>query len=72
MEVQAMSPVLDQAASKGRLTPEEARAYVEEQVREALDMSLEEFYERARAKTLPDHPAVPHLVLLTGAASPGC
>lgn len=69
-----MSPVLDKAASEGRheLTPEEAKAYVEEQVREALDMSLEEFYERARAKTLPDHPAVPHLVLLAGAPSPGC
>ena len=69
-----MSPVLDQAASEGRndLTPEEARAYVEEQVQEALHISLEEFYERAKNKTLPDHPAVPHLVLLAGAPSPGC
>jgi hypothetical protein len=69
-----MSPVIEKALGEGRsvLTPEEARAYLEEQVRDQLDMSLDEFVRRAEAGDLPDHPAIPHLVLLAGVRSPGC
>jgi hypothetical protein len=54
------------------LTADEAREYVAAEIWDRFGMTLEEFYERAEAGELPDDPAIPHLVLLTGARSPGC
>ncbi len=69
-----MTAGVAKAIQEGRdeLTAEEAREYVEAQVRDRLGMSLAEFYRRASAGDLPEDPSVPHLVLLAGADSSGC
>jgi hypothetical protein len=54
------------------LSTEEAQAFLEDQTRRYLDMSLAEFYQRAEAGTLPDDPVVTHLVLLSGAHPGAC
>ena len=54
------------------LSTEEAQAFLEDQTRRYLDMSLAELYQRAEAGTLPDDPVVTHLVLLSGAHPGAC
>lgn len=55
------------------LSTEEAQAFLEDQTRRYLDMSLAEFYEGAETGTLPDDDAVvTHLVLLSGAHPGAC
>ncbi len=68
------SPGLDQAIAEGRdeLTDDEAREYLDAQTRTHLGMSLDEFIRAADEGSLPEHPAVPHLVLLTGARPVSC
>jgi len=64
-----MSAALSQAVGEGRdeLTPEEAERFADEQAREYLDMSIEEFRSRAAADALPeDDPMVVHIALLAG------
>ena len=39
---------------------------LDEQARQFLDMTGEQFVDAARAGTLPDHPMVAHLCLLAG------
>ena len=39
---------------------------LDEQARQFLDMTGEQFIDAARARTLPDHPMVAHLCLLAG------
>lgn len=65
---------VERAIAEGRteLTDEETREYLDEQTRVTLGMTLVEFMRRADEGTLPDHPAVPHLVLLTGARPGPC
>lgn len=67
------SPVLT-ATEQGRdeLTPDEARQFLEEQVKTYLDMSVEEFRKRAHADALPDDPMVVHLALLAGVDLHSC
>lgn len=45
----------------------ETAQFVEAEIRRHLGMSTDEFLERAKADELPDHPAVAHLLILTGA-----
>lgn len=58
--------------NQDELTLEETLALLQEQTQRYLGMDLDEFYERAEAGTLPDHPAVPHLVLMSGARATSC
>jgi hypothetical protein len=51
------------------LTASEMRTLVEEQTRRYLGMSRAAFLRAAREGKLPDHPAVAHLLILTGARS---
>jgi hypothetical protein len=69
-----MSPELTQAVEDGRdeLTDEETRRYLEDQTRAYFGMSLDEFLRRAEEGTLPDHPAVAHLIMLSGATPSTC
>lgn len=69
-----MSPVVERAVDEGRneLSEAEAREYLNEQTQKYLGLSLAEFMERAEAGTLPSHPVVAHLVLLTGARPGAC
>jgi hypothetical protein len=62
------------AIAEGRteLTEPETLEYLNDLTREALGMTLDEFVRRADEGTLPEHPAVPHLVLLTGARPGPC
>jgi len=65
--------VIERAAAEGReLTPEEAQEYLDAEVRRYLGIGLEEFYKLAKQGKLPDHPAVAHLILLTGAEPSSC
>jgi hypothetical protein len=66
--------VIERAAAEGReeLTEAESKEYLESEVHRYLDMTLSEFYKRAEDGTLPDHPAVAHLILLTGAHPSSC
>lgn len=65
--------VIEKASSENReLTPDESRTYLEEEVRRYLDIGLDEFYKLAEEGRLPEHPAVAHLVLLTGAKPSSC
>jgi hypothetical protein len=57
---------------RDELTPEETRKLIDEQARKYLDMSFEEFIERAKAGTLPDEPVVAHLALLAGVDVGSC
>lgn len=45
----------------------ETSQFVEDEIRRHLGISTEEFLRRAEADQLPDHPAVAHLLILTGA-----
>lgn len=51
------------------LTAEEVRGLLDEQARRYLGMTGEEFVAAAEQGSLPDHPAVAHLVLLAGAGA---
>ncbi|HUY30914.1 MAG TPA: hypothetical protein VMV02_07980 [Acidimicrobiales bacterium] len=62
----------DALSADNELTREETLAYLEEQTQRYLHMPLDEFYRRAEAGTLPDHPAVPHLILMSGARATSC
>ena len=66
--------VIEKVASEGRdeLTEDESKEYLESEVRRYLDMPLEKFYKLAEQGRLPDHPAVAHLILLTGARPSSC
>lgn len=70
----AMSPGVARAVEEGReeLTPAETREYLEEQTRKYLGISLDEFLRRAEDGTLPEHPAVAHLIMLSGARPTSC
>ena len=69
-----MTPLLARVLEEDRdeLTEEEAREYLDSQTRLYLDLSLDEFYARAEEGTLPEHPMVAHLVLLSGARANSC
>jgi hypothetical protein len=69
-----MSSVVEQAIAEGRdeLTDAESRQYLESEVQRYLGIDLDEFMTRADAGTLPEHPAVAHLILLTGARPSSC
>jgi hypothetical protein len=68
-----MSPVVQQAIAEDRdLTPDEARAFIEEQTLEYFGMTYDQFVEAAEADLVPAHPALAHLVLLTGVRSNSC
>lgn len=74
-EAQMTSGGLAQTIEEGRdeLTPEEARAYAEEQTQKYFSMSFDQFVRSAEAGTLPeDEPMVVHLALLTGARLQTC
>lgn len=66
--------VIEKAAAEGReeLTEAESKKYLATEVRRYLGMSLDEFYKRVENGTLPEHPAVAHLILLTGARPSSC
>lgn len=65
--------VIERAAAEEReLTPDEARAYLEAEVQRYLGMGLDQFYKLAEQGKLPNHPAVAHLILLTGAKPTAC
>lgn len=67
--------IMDTVAAEGRdeLTPEEARAYAEEQTQKYFRLSVEEFIAQAEAGALPeDEPMAVHLAILTGARLPSC
>lgn len=67
--------VMDTVAREGReeLTPEESRAYAEEQTQKYFGMSVEEFIAKAEAGQLPEEDAMTvHLAILTGARLPSC
>ncbi len=59
-------------ANRNELTDEERSEFLEESVNRFLGISLAEFMRLAQEGNLPDHPAVAHLVLLTGANSTYC
>jgi hypothetical protein len=65
---------MDRVIEDGRdeLTPDEARAYAEEQTQKYFGMSVDEFNARAALGTLPDSPHVVHVALLTGARLQAC
>jgi hypothetical protein len=69
-----MTPGTSQAIDDNReeLTAEEARVFLADQTRRYLGMELDEFLRRAEDGTLPDHPMVEHLILLTGARPGTC
>lgn len=68
-----MSPLLEQAIREDRdLTPDEARAFIEEQSLEFFGLAYDEFVAAAEADALPAHPALAHLVLLAGVRSDSC
>lgn len=67
--------IMDTVAAEGRdeLTPEESRAYAEEQTQKYFGLSVEDFIARAEAGQLPDDDAmVVHLAILTGARLQTC
>jgi len=64
---------IERAVAEERdLTPEESRAYLEDEVNRYLGITLNRFYQLAEAGKLPEHPAVAHLILLTGAKPSSC
>ena len=69
-----MTSGVAQAIKEGRdeLTPDEAAEYVADRVRCELGISLDEFLQKAEAGTLPESPAIAHLILLTGATATTC
>ena len=68
-----MTPVqLSDGPDALSLDADEARAYVAERVERELHMSVDEFVRRAADGSLPAHPSVPHLVILTGASAEFC
>ena len=69
-----MSPGLARAIEEGReeLTPDETREYLGEQTRRYLSMELDEFLRRAEEGSLPEHPVVAHLIMLSGARPSSC
>ena len=48
------------------MSREDVLRLLDEQARQFLDMTGEQFIDAARAGTLPDHPMVAHLCLLAG------
>ena len=60
------------AENRDELTADETRQLLEDEIQRHLGMSLDEFYRRAEAGTLPDHPLVAHLALLAGARTGPC
>lgn len=69
-----MSPVLARSIGRGKdeLTAEEAEEFVAEQIRHYFGMSVDEFRRRAADGTLPPHPMVVHLALLSGVTVASC
>jgi hypothetical protein len=70
-----MSPVLSNAVDEGRdeLTAEEAEQFADEQSREYLGMSIEDFRDHAARDELPhDEPMVVHVALLSGVELHSC
>lgn len=69
-----MTAGLADAVAEGRdeLTPEEAQEYLDAQTQAVYGLPLDEFIKLAEANELPPHPALAHLVLLTGARSDSC
>ena len=51
-------------------TEEGYEVFVNAQTLRFLDLSADEFRERAATGSLPDHPSVAHLLLLAGVESP--
>lgn len=67
--------VTDLVVAEGRdeMTPEESRAFAEEQTQQYFGITVAEFLHRAAEGTLPeDDPMVIHLALLTGARLNSC
>jgi hypothetical protein len=58
--------------TQSEMTIEQTMTLLEEQTQRFLGMSLDDFYAHAEAGTLPDHPAVPHLILMSGARASSC
>jgi hypothetical protein len=70
-----MSPTLSHVVQEGRdeLTAPEAERFAEEQARQYLSMSIDEFRTRAATGDLPvDDPIVVHIALLAGVELQGC
>ena len=70
-----MTPQLTEALAdpdRDELTADEAHEYMEEQTLRYFGLSLAAFIAAAEANELPDHPALAHLILLTGAQSESC
>lgn len=69
-----MAPELAQALADERdeLTEAETREFLDEETRRLFGLSLDEFVKAAEADALEPHPALAHLVLLTGARSNSC
>jgi hypothetical protein len=64
--------LVDGISANPELTPEETQALLEQLTDKYLGIPLEEFYRLAEAGILPDHPVVPHLILLSGARASSC
>lgn len=67
-----MSVTEHSEAAVNVLTGDDVAGYLDGQTRKYLGMSLDAFCEAAERGELPDHPMVPHLVLLSGAEPTGC
>ena len=63
---------LEACPDETELTIEQTHTLLEQEVRKYLDMSLDDFYRCAEEGHLPDHPVVPHLVLMSGARATSC
>lgn len=67
--------IMDTVAAEGRdeLTPEESRAFAEEETQKYFGLSVDDFIAHAEAGRLPEDDAmVVHLAILTGARLPSC
>lgn len=74
MESIEMTNGLARTIEQGRdeLTADETREFLDDQTRSELGLTLDEFLDLAERGELPDHPAVAHLILLTGARPTTC
>lgn len=59
MTISAYTPVTKSEA--------DSSVFIEDEIKRLLDMSYDEFLRAAKANSLPDHPAVAYLLVLTGA-----
>lgn len=59
-------------SGRDELTPEETREMLEERTMAVYGLTLDDFVNEAEADTLPAHPELVHLVLLSGARTNSC